>query len=56
MPCFAKATNETYMNCLKCQANLYMTEDTESCYEDVIDNYYLDKNVNTLFRFLNHII
>ena len=32
------------MNCIRCQYKLYMTEDTQSCYEEGIDNYYLDKN------------
>ena len=48
--CSTRATNDTYMNCLKCQPNLFMTEDTQSCYEDVIDNYYLDKIDNILRR------
>ena len=46
--CTTKATNETHMNCIKCQNNLYMTEDTHSCFEGEIDNYYLDKNDNML--------
>ena len=47
--CSSSPTNETYMNCLTCQQSYFMTEDTESCYNDVIDNYYLDVN-NTLRR------
>ena len=50
LKCSTKETNDTHMNCLKCQNNLYMTEDTESCYEDGIDNYYLDKDDNILKR------
>ena len=46
--CSTNATDETHMNCTKCQNNLYMTEDTNSCYEGEIDNYYLDKNDNKL--------
>ena len=42
--CSSAPTNDTYMNCLKCQNNYYMTEDTNSCYDNVIDNYYLDKD------------
>ena len=30
------------MNCLECNNDFYLTEDTKSCYENVIDNYYLD--------------
>ena len=29
--CTTKATDETHMNCIKCQNNLYLTEDTNSC-------------------------
>jgi len=47
--CSSIAKNDTYMNCLICQHNYFMTEDTESCYNEVIDNYYLDVN-NTLRR------
>ena len=47
--CSNKTINETFMNCIKCPKNFYMTEDTNSCYDKVIDNYYLDKN-NTLKR------
>ena len=32
------------MNCKNCKQNYYMTEDTNSCYRRVIDNYYLDNN------------
>ena len=42
--CISKEINETHMNCLECIDNLHLTEDTKSCYENVIDNYYLDKN------------
>ena len=30
------------MNCSTCKENYFMTEDTNSCYRRVIDNYYLD--------------
>ena len=43
--CISKAINETYMNCLECINNYYMTEDSKSCYNKVIDNYYLDNNI-----------
>ena len=42
--CTKKEINDTYMNCLECQKNLYMTEDTQSCFEEGIDNYYKDNN------------
>ena len=50
LQCYTKATNDTYMNCIRCQYKLYMTEDTESCYEEEIDNYFLDKTDNKLKR------
>ena len=43
--CTSKATNNTFMNCLECQINLYLTEDTNSCYSSVLDYYYLDNNI-----------
>ena len=43
--CSSKAKNNTFMNCLECQNNLYLTEDTNSCYSTVLDNYYLDNNI-----------
>ena len=52
--CSTKEINDTYMNWLKCQSNLYMTEDTESCYEGEIDNYYLDRTDNKLKRCYNN--
>ena len=42
--CNTAPENESHMNCLKCQDNYYMTEDTNSCYDNIIDNYYLDNN------------
>ena len=41
----SKAINEYYMNSLECMNNYYMTEDTNLCYNKVIDNYYLDNNI-----------
>ena len=43
--CNSKAINENNMNCLECIDNYYMTEDTNSCYNKVIENYYLDYNI-----------
>ena len=43
--CISKEIDESHMNCLECLNNFYMTEDTNSCYENVIDNYYLDNNI-----------
>jgi hypothetical protein len=43
--CSSKEINETYMNCLECNNNYYLTEDTKTCYKNVIDNYYLDNNI-----------
>ena len=42
--CFGSPLDRFHMNCKTCQNNLYMTEDTNSCYRRVIDNYYLDNN------------
>ena len=42
--------NDTYMKCTLCQEKLYMTEDTESCYENGVNNYYLDNKDNILKR------
>ena len=46
--CFAKPLNNTFMNCKSCQYAHFLTEDTNSCYNIVIDNYYLD--IRTLRR------
>ena len=43
--CISKEINNTYMNCLNCKKNYYLTEDTKSCYENIIENYYLDNNI-----------
>ena len=40
--CSSKEINNTFMNCLECIDNFYITEDTNSCYDQVIENYYLD--------------
>ena len=45
LKCKTNEHNDKYMNCTKCNKNLYMTEDTDSCYEEGIDNYYLDDNI-----------
>ena len=33
------------MNCITCQSNYNITEDTHSCYNELPDNYYLDNNI-----------
>ena len=40
--CYTKPINESYMNCKTCIENYFITEDTKSCYNYVLDNYYLD--------------
>ena len=40
--CYGAPIDRYHMNCRNCKNNLYMTEDTDSCYRRVIDNYYLD--------------
>ena len=42
LKCFSSAINETYMNCISCQPNFFITEDSNSCYNGEIDNYYID--------------
>ena len=34
--------NISYMNCKSCKKDYFMIEETKSCYNEVIDNYYLD--------------
>ena len=34
--------NDNNMNCIICQPNLYLTEDTYSCFDYIPDHYYLD--------------
>ena len=45
LKCSNKETNDTFMNCISCQKNLYLTEDTKSCYGEIINNYYLENNI-----------
>ena len=42
--CTINENNDNYMNCTKCINNFYMTEDSQSCYEEGINNYYFDNN------------
>ena len=46
--CYSKPINDTFMKCRTCPNNYYLTEDTDSCYDYVIDNYYLDTVTNKL--------
>ena len=39
-----RCSNAKNDNCIKCQSNYYLTEDTQSCYSKEINNYYLDGN------------
>ena len=48
--CSTKPLSSTYMNCLKCPPNFYLTEDTYSCYDYIRDNYYMDNKTNQLRR------
>ena len=43
--CFSSQINDTYMNCETCYPDYYMAEDTKSCYNETIDNYYLDNDI-----------
>ena len=47
-PCFecsGPKTSDTSMNCLSCVENFYITEDTNSCYDTELENYYLDGDI-----------
>ena len=48
--CTTKPKNDTYMNCIKCRKNFFLTEDTDSCYDYILNNYYLDNFTYTLRR------
>ena len=50
LTCNSSYINETHMNCLTCQNNYYITEDTNSCYYNLIDNYYFDFDNKILRR------
>ena len=43
-----KCINAENKNCLKCKPNLYLTENTNSCLNYPLDNYYLDHDKNIL--------
>ena len=47
--CFGPMIDENNMNCQTCKNNYFMTEDTNSCYNFIPNNYYLD-NENMLRR------
>ena len=48
--CSGPYINDTYMNCISCKPGFYITEDTNSCYNYILNNYYLDNSDNTLRR------
>ena len=41
--CIGPIINNELMNCITCENNFYITEDTNSCYKEK-ENYYLDNN------------
>ena len=43
--CSGPMISYTLMNCITCQSNYNITEDTHSCYNELPDNYYLDNNI-----------
>ena len=45
LTCLSGPINDSYMNCETWISNYYLIEDTKSCYNKVIDNYYLDNNI-----------
>ena len=42
--CSGPKINETYMNCITCKKGFNITEDTNSCYNHLPENYYLDND------------
>ena len=45
LQCSSGPNKNNEMNCKKCQKNFYMTEDTNSCYDYIPNNYYLDDGI-----------
>ena len=43
--CSGPIINNTFMNCVTCIQNYFITEDTNSCYNGEVENYYLDKDI-----------
>jgi hypothetical protein len=50
LKCSSRPIDDTHQKCSKCPKNSYLTIDTDSCYDKVPDNYYLDENTNKLKR------
>ena len=42
--CSGPKISETYMNCITCMKGFIITEDTNSCYDLLPENYYLDND------------
>ena len=40
--CVKNSEEDSSINCLKCENNFYKREDSNYCYTEDIDNYYLD--------------
>ena len=55
LKCSSYSKNDNEQNCKKCQNNFYITEDTNSCYDFIPNNYYLEKNIlkKCYYRCLN---
>jgi len=45
LDCYGPKINYTHMNCKTCQENYNITSDTNSCYNFLPDNYYLDEDI-----------
>ena len=45
LKCYGKPKSETSMNCYKCPDKFYMIENSDSCYDYIPNNYYLDGNI-----------
>lgn len=43
--CYDHPINSTHMNCISCKKGYNLTEDTNSCYDYLPPQYYLDGNI-----------
>ena len=50
LTCNTSYINSTHMNCLTCKNDYFITEDTNSCYNYIVENYYFDFEHRTLRR------
>ena len=48
--CYARPIDDTHHKCSICPKNFYLTVDTESCFNQTPDNYYLDEETKNYKR------